>query len=98
MPYRKLVVIMKRMFNRKTNANENVTRYRARLVAKELSQKERINYDELLAAVVKYATSNYFLTLKFLRNYKIIPMKVTNAFSSGNLTKRCRSMSLKVWC
>jgi hypothetical protein len=44
------------IFKEKKNAKGEVERYNARLVAKDHSQKYRIDYDEVFASVIRVKT------------------------------------------
>ena len=73
------------VFSLKTDAMENVTRFRARLVAKGYLQRAGIDYDEFFAPVAKYSTVRFMLALAALSDFKIIQIDVNAAFFNGNL-------------
>jgi len=57
-PQGKSVVTSKWLFKIKHGADGNIEKYKARFVARGFSQKERVDYDEILAPVSRYTTSN----------------------------------------
>ncbi|CAM8893545.1 unnamed protein product [Rhodiola kirilowii] len=59
--------------------------FKARLVAKDFSQKEEIDYNEILAPVVKYKTLRLLLAMSTIFNWEIDQMGVKTAFLNGDL-------------
>ena len=51
------------VYNAKLDSNNEITRYRARLVAKGFTQQKRINYDEIFYPVVKYSAIRFMLAM-----------------------------------
>jgi hypothetical protein len=73
------------LFRVKLNADGNVERYKARLVAQGFTQKEGIDYHETFAPVVKYKSLRIILALANLLNYEIKQMDVVTAFLNAKL-------------
>ena len=53
----------RRAFKAKRNEQSQVLRWKARLVAKEFSQREGIDYTETFAPVVRYVSIRYLMAL-----------------------------------
>lgn len=73
------------VFKRKNNSNG--TRYKARLVVKGCSQIEGIDYDEIYAPVVRYASIRYLISLAAQFDLDIYQMDAITAFLQGELTE-----------
>jgi len=62
-PVGQKIVGYKWVFKTKVNKNEQVEKYKARLVAQEFSQIPRVDFDETFASVTHYQTLRTLLTL-----------------------------------
>ena len=71
----------------KMNADNRITRHRARLVAKGFNQKKGINYDEVFSPVVKYSTIRLILAIAAHRKLNLTLLDVKTAFLNGDWTK-----------
>lgn len=69
----------------KYNSQNEVVKYKARVVAKGFSQRPGIDYDETFAPVVKFASIRLVLALAAKNKWKVIQMDVTTAFLNGEL-------------
>lgn len=87
LPKGKKTVKTKWVFHRKVDSEGNVTRHRARLVAKGFSQTKGMDYDEVFAPVAKYTSLRFLLALKVLKNYSVLQLDVKNAFLNGILSE-----------
>ena len=63
----------------------NVTRHRARLVAKGYIQRHGIDYTEVFSPVAKYNTVRFFFALAAQEELEIIQLDFKNAFLNGRL-------------
>ena len=73
------------VYDAKLNSNDEITRYRARLVAKGFTQQKGINYDEVFSPVVKYSTIRFMLALASDEKLEMLLLDVKAAFLNGNL-------------
>lgn len=69
----------------KHDANGEIVKYKARLVAQGFSQKYGVDYDEVFAPVVRQSTLRMFLTMAGSKNYKIKHYDIKTAFLNGDL-------------
>ena len=65
--------------------SKNDVRYKARLVAKGYSQKEGIDYNEVLSPVVKHSSIRILLALVAQFDMELVQMDVKTAFLHGDL-------------
>ena len=79
------IVGSKWVFKVKRNANGEVDRYKARLVAQGYSQSYGIDYEEVFSPVVRYSSIRTLLTLANAHDLEIHQMDVTTAFLNGSL-------------
>ncbi|GKE28134.1 ribonuclease H-like domain-containing protein [Tanacetum coccineum] len=75
------------LYKHKYNADESLSRYKARLVANGYSQQQGIDSDETFSLVVKPATIQTVLSLAVSRQWTIHQLNVKNAFLHDHLTK-----------
>ena len=62
-----------------------VTRHRARLVAKGITQRHEIDYTEVFSPVAKYNTVRFFLVLAAREELEIIQLDIKKALLNGRL-------------
>jgi hypothetical protein len=67
-------------FIRKTDADGNVTVYKARLVAKSLSQVQGVDYDEILSPVAMLKSVGIMLAVAAFFDYEIWQMDIKTLF------------------
>ena len=79
------IVGSKWVFKVKRNANGEVDRCKARLVAQGYSQTYGIDYEEAFSPVVRYSSIRTLLTLANAHDLEIHQMDVTTAFLKGSL-------------
>ena len=79
------IVGCKWVFKVKLAAGGNIDRFKARLVAQGYSQKEGIDYNEVLAPVAKYKSIQMLLAICNQFNLEIHQMIVKSAFLNGDL-------------
>ena len=85
LPANKNLVGCKWVFKVKCNANGNIDRYKARLVAQGYSQRHGVDYDEVFAPVARYTTIRTLLAIANQYNLEIHQMDVKSAFLHGSL-------------
>ncbi|KAM1687924.1 hypothetical protein ACFX2K_035834 [Malus domestica] len=79
---------VKWVYKTKKNANGEVERYKARLVANGYSQRARINYDEVFAPVARLETIRLLISLAAQNKWKIQQMDVKSVFQMESLKKK----------
>ncbi|KAD7477833.1 hypothetical protein E3N88_00969 [Mikania micrantha] len=73
------------VFVRKRNENNEVIRYKARLVAQGFSQRPGIDYDETYSPVMDAITFRYLISLAVSKNLEMHLMDVVTAYLYGSL-------------
>lgn len=68
-PCDKKIVGCKWIFTVKYNLDGTIDRYKAKLVAKEYTQKLGINYDETFASVVKLNTMRVLISIATMKGW-----------------------------
>ena len=76
---------VKWVYRTNKNAKGEVEKHKARLVAKDYSQKAGIDYDEVFAPVARLETIRLIISLATQNNWKIHQMDVKYAFLNGVL-------------
>jgi hypothetical protein len=69
----------------KRDANGNVDRHKARLVAQGYSQTQGIDYEEVFSPVARYSSIRTLLALANAHNLEIHQMDVKTAFLNGSI-------------
>ncbi|CAI7843825.1 unnamed protein product, partial [Closterium sp. NIES-54] len=78
-------ITSKWLFKIKFDADNKIERYKSRLVAKGYQQKEKVDYKELFALVVKLTTLIPLLARAAIKGWVVKQMDVTTAFLNGVL-------------
>ena len=73
------------IFKCKTDADGNVERYKARLVAQGFTQKYGIDYEETYSPVVRFESVRTVLALAAKLGFKLHQMDIKTAFLNGEL-------------
>ena len=73
------------IFKRKRDAEGNVERYKARLVAQGFTQKDGIDYDETFSPVVRFESIRTIIALAARHNLQLHQIDITTAFLNGTL-------------
>ena len=73
------------VFVRKRDANNEVVRYKARLVAQGFTQRPGMDYDETYSPVMSGTTFRYLISLAAGLNLKMQMMDVVTAYLYGSL-------------
>ena len=63
-------------------------RYKARLVEKDYTQKERIDYDETFSPVVKFTSIRWILAIVESLDLELHQMDVKTVFLNGGLEEK----------
>ena len=77
------------IFKKKTDADGNVTVYKAQLVAKGFRQVQGIDYDETFSPVVKLKSVRIMLAIAAYYDYEIWQMDVKTHSLTVTLRKNC---------
>ncbi|CAI7895432.1 unnamed protein product, partial [Closterium sp. NIES-53] len=85
LPEGRKTITSKWLFKIKSDADGKIERYKSRLVAKGYHQKEKVDYKELFAPVVKPTTLRNLLMCAAIKGWVVKQMDVTTAFLNGIL-------------
>ncbi|CAI7894448.1 unnamed protein product [Closterium sp. NIES-54] len=85
LPKGRKAITSKWIFKLKSDADGKIERNKSRLVAKGYQQKEKVDYKELLAPVVKSTTLRTLLAGATIKGWVVKQMDVTTAFLNGIL-------------
>ncbi|CAI7795263.1 unnamed protein product [Closterium sp. NIES-54] len=85
LPEGRKAITSKWLFKIKSDADGKIERYKSRLVAKGYQQKEKVDYKELFALVVKPTTLRTLLAGAAIKGWVVKQMDVTTAFLNGVL-------------
>ncbi|CAI7890544.1 unnamed protein product [Closterium sp. NIES-53] len=85
LPEGRKAITSKWLFKIKSDADGKIKCYKSRLVAKGYQQKEKVDYQELFAPVVKPTTLRTLLAGAAIKGWVVKQMDVTTAFLNGVL-------------
>ncbi|CAI7856786.1 unnamed protein product [Closterium sp. NIES-53] len=85
LPEGRKAITSKWLFKIKSDADCKIELYKSRLVAKGYQQKEKVDYKELFAPVVKPTTPRTLLAGAAIKGWVVKQMDVTTAFLNGVL-------------
>lgn len=83
LPQCKKSINMKWVYRVKLNPNQEVTRHKARLVAKRFLQKEGIDFDEVFIPFARIKTIRLVVGLSNMNNWHMCQMDVKCVFLNG---------------
>ncbi|CAI7738347.1 unnamed protein product [Closterium sp. NIES-53] len=83
LPEGRNAITSKGLFKIKSDTDGKIERYKSRLVAKGYQQKEKVEYKELFAPVVKPMTLRTLLAGATIKGWVVKQMDVTTAFLNG---------------
>jgi hypothetical protein len=73
------------VYQLKLDENNNIVKYKARLVAQGFKQKEGIDYDEVFAPVARTTSLRLLLSIAGIKKYIVTHIDVKSAFLNGKL-------------
>ena len=79
------IVGSKWVLKTKRDANGNINRHKARLVAQGYSQKQEVDYEEVFSPVARYSSIRTLLALANAQNLEVLQMDVKTAFLNGSI-------------
>ena len=85
MPKNSNRVSTKWIFKIKRDEYGNITKFKARLVARGFTQKEGIDYDQVFAPVAAMATLRTMVAMAAVRNQQLYQYDVSTAFLNGHM-------------
>ena len=85
LPKDRKAITSKWVFKIKTNPDNTIERYKARLVVRGFSQKEGIDFKETFAPVAKYNSLRLLFARATMLNLDILQLDIKTAFLYGNL-------------
>ena len=85
LPKERKAIGSKWVFKRKRDADGNVERHKARLVAQGFTQKSGIDYDETFCPVVRFESIRAIIALAAKHNLRLHQVDITTAFLNGEL-------------
>jgi hypothetical protein len=83
LPHKKKAIDVKWVYKLKVNSKGDVTRHKARLVARGFLQKEGIDYGEVFAPVTRMETIRLVTAIANLNGWNMYQMDVKSAFLNG---------------
>ncbi|KAD5803068.1 hypothetical protein E3N88_14428 [Mikania micrantha] len=86
-PPGKNIVGVKWLFKTKEGPTGEVIKYKARLVAKEFSQLQGVDFQETFAPVARFETIRLLIAIAAQMRWKIHQLDVKSAFLNGELTE-----------
>ncbi|KAK1606629.1 hypothetical protein QYE76_030302 [Lolium multiflorum] len=96
LPDSRKAVENKWIFKRKTDADGNITVYKARLVTKGFRQIQGVDYDETFSPVAKLKSVRILLAIAAFFDYEIWQMDVKTAFLNGDIEEELYMVQPKV--
>ena len=79
LPHDKKAIGCKWVYKMKHNANGSMSKYKARLVAKEYAQTYGIDYEEAFSLVIRMATVRAVIAMAIAKGWSLHQMDVKNS-------------------
>ena len=95
LPHGVNIIGTKWIFKNKSNENRNVTKNKARLVAKVYTQVEGIDFDETFAPVAHLKSIRFLMAFACTLPFRLYQMDVKSAFLNGYLNEEVFMAQLK---
>lgn len=86
-PKNRSIIDSKWVYKIKQRANGSIERYKAKLIAKEFTQRPEYDFDETFSFVVRYESLRLLFALSARRGWRPQQCDVKTAFLHGNLTE-----------
>lgn len=75
------------MYKIKRHPDGNIDCFKSRLVAKDYTQREGIEFHDIFSPTAKIVTPRCLLSVAAIKQWPLYQMDVTNAFLQGDLDK-----------
>lgn len=82
------IIGSKWVFKPRLKSNDSLDRLKARVVAKDYHQVDRLDYTETFSLVIKAGTIHIFITIALVHNWLIRQLNVKNDFLRGLISKK----------
>lgn len=81
----RLIVGSKWVYKEKKNLDDNVSRYKARLVAQGFSQEYRVDYSDIFSPIFRHTTIRIIFAVAAMNHWELKQLDIKNAFLHGDL-------------
>ncbi|GMK54928.1 hypothetical protein CspeluHIS016_0115140 [Cutaneotrichosporon spelunceum] len=85
LPDGRRAITAKRVFKRKRDADGNITKYKARLVARGFTQIQGVDYDESYAPVARMSSLRLLFTIAAVHDLELGQVDVEGAYLNGSI-------------
>jgi hypothetical protein len=88
LPPSKIVVGYSWVYKLKTNFDESIERYKARLVVKAYSQQYGMDYEEMFSSVAKITIIHTLIVIASIRQWHISQLDIKNTFLNRDIQEQ----------